>query len=65
MQRSKKDRFRSPHRTAEQRLRSGDVARLGSLEVYDQLDFRGLHDRQVGRRRALDNFLPSARGPPY
>ena len=31
----------------------GDTQRLGSLEVDDQLDFRGLHDREVSRLLAL------------
>ena len=40
---------------AEQRERDGEAERLGGLEVDDQLDFRGLLDRQVGRLLALEN----------
>src|SRR5713226_7517729 len=40
---------------AEQREREGDPERLGGLEVDDQLDLRGLLDRQVGRLFALEN----------
>ena len=40
---------------AEQREREGEAERLGGLEVDDQLDLRGLLDRQVGRLLALEN----------
>ena len=40
---------------AEQRERHGEAERLGGLEVDDQLDFRGLLDRQIGRLLALEN----------
>src|SRR6266498_1371608 len=43
-------------RAAEQREWDSEAESLGSLEVYDQLDFRRLHDRQVGRLLALENF---------
>ena len=39
----------------EQCERDGRAERLGGLEVDDQLDFRGLLDRQVGRLFALEN----------
>ena len=35
--------------------RDGEAERLGGLEVDDQLDFRGLLDRQVGGLLALEN----------
>src|SRR6266699_2082016 len=35
--------------------RHGDAERLGGLEVEDQLDFRGLHDREVSRLLAFEN----------
>src|SRR5688572_20648499 len=40
---------------AEQRERKGDAERPCRLEVDDQLDFRRLHYRQVGRLLALEN----------
>src|SRR6266481_1004650 len=42
--------------TAEQREWDGETERLCGLEVYNQLDLRRLHDRQVGRLLALENF---------
>src|SRR6516165_11207099 len=33
----------------------GNAERLGGLEVDDQLDFRGLHDREVSRLLAFEN----------
>ena len=39
-----------------QRLRHGNAERLGGLEIDDQFDFRGLHDREIGRLLALKNF---------
>jgi hypothetical protein len=33
-----------------------EAERLGGLEVYEQLNFRGLHDREVGRLHASENF---------
>src|SRR6266403_5177132 len=41
---------------AEQREWDGETERLCGLEVYNQLDLRRLHDRQVGRLLALENF---------
>src|SRR5262245_40752463 len=41
--------------TAGQRQRNGDAERTGGLHVDVQLDFGGLHDRQVGRLLALEN----------
>ena len=38
---------------AEQGGREGDAERLGGLEIDDQLDFRTLLDRQVGRLLAI------------
>src|SRR5215813_13399007 len=35
--------------------RNGNAERLGGLEVDDQLDFRGLHDREVSRLLAFEN----------
>ena len=32
-----------------------EAERLGGLEVDDELEFGGLHDRQVGRLLALEN----------
>jgi hypothetical protein len=40
---------------ADQRQRDSEAERLGSLEVENHLDFRGLHDRQVSRLLALEN----------
>jgi hypothetical protein len=40
---------------AEQREREGEAERLGGLHVDDQLDLRGLLDRQIGRLLALEN----------
>ena len=39
----------------EQRRGHFEAERLGSLEIDDQLDFRGLHDRQVGGLFTLEN----------
>ena len=36
-------------------MRHGEAERLGGLEVDDQLDFRGLLDRQIGWLLALEN----------
>jgi hypothetical protein len=41
---------------AEQREWDGETERLCGLEVYNQLDLRRLHDRQVGRLLALEYF---------
>src|SRR6267143_2804254 len=41
---------------AEQRKWDGEAERLCGLEVYNQLDLRRLHDRQVGRLLALEYF---------
>src|ERR1700682_297599 len=41
---------------AEQREWHCEAERLGGLEVYEQLNFRRLHDRQVGRLHASENF---------
>jgi hypothetical protein len=41
---------------AEQREWDGETERLCGLEVYNQLDLRRLHDRQVGRLLALENL---------
>ena len=41
---------------AEQRRWDGETERLCGLEVYNQLDLRRLHDRQVGRLLALEYF---------
>src|SRR5215813_5274688 len=40
---------------AGQRQRDGDAERPGGLEIDDQLDFRGLHDREVSRLLAFEN----------
>src|SRR6267142_4154011 len=40
----------------EQREWDVDAERLGGLEVYEELNFRRLHDRQVGRLHASENF---------
>src|SRR5437667_3662608 len=40
----------------EQRKWDGETERLCGLEVYNQLDLRRLHDRQVGRLLALKYF---------
>jgi hypothetical protein len=40
---------------AEKRQRHGKPERLGSLEIDDQLDFRGLLDRQIDRLLTLEN----------
>ena len=40
---------------AKQRERERDAERLGGLEVDDQLDFRRLLHRQVGRLLALED----------
>src|ERR1700736_3735948 len=40
----------------EQRQRHGEAERLRGLEIDDQLDFRGLLDRQIGRLHALENL---------
>src|SRR5713101_337237 len=40
---------------AEQRERDGEAEGLGSPEIYDQLDFRGLLDRQISRLPTLEN----------
>ena len=39
---------------AEQRERDSETERLGGLEIYDQLDFRGLLYRQVGGLLSLE-----------
>ena len=39
----------------EQRERESDAERLGGLEVYVQLDFCGLLDRQIGWFFAFEN----------
>src|SRR5215471_32560 len=36
-------------------VRNLETERLGGLEVYDQLDFRGSLDRQIGGLLALEN----------
>src|SRR6516225_5287186 len=41
--------------TAGQGQRDSDAERPGGLEVDDQLDFRGLHDREVSRLLAFEN----------
>src|ERR1700682_2335155 len=41
---------------AEQREWDCEAERLGGLEVYEQLNFRRLRDRQVGRLHASENF---------
>jgi hypothetical protein len=38
---------------ADERIGDSDAERLGGLKVDDQLDFRGLDDRQIGRLFAL------------
>ena len=38
-----------------QRLRDLDAERVGSLEIYDQLDFSGLLDRQITGLFAVEN----------
>src|SRR6266567_6881624 len=43
-------------RAAQQREWDGEAERFGSLEVYDQLDFRRLLDRQITRLLSLKNF---------
>src|SRR5262245_49907379 len=40
---------------AGERKRDSDAERPGGLEIEDQLDFRGLHDREVSRLLALEN----------
>jgi hypothetical protein len=40
---------------AEQRERDGETEHLRGLEVDEQLDLRGLNDRQVGRLVAFEN----------
>src|ERR1035437_4853069 len=40
---------------ADQRQWDGEAERLGGLEVEDQLDFRRLHDRQVGWLLGLEH----------
>ena len=47
---------------AEQRGREREPDRLGGLEVDDQLDFRGLLDRQVGGLVAFED--PAGIGRP-
>jgi hypothetical protein len=44
--------------TAEHRERDSEPERLGGLEAYEQLNFRRLRDRQVGRLLAL-GVLPA------
>src|SRR5262249_31247165 len=39
-----------------------DAERLGGLEVNDQLELRGLLDRQITRLCTLQNFVSVARG---
>jgi hypothetical protein len=39
----------------QQRFRDGDAERFGGLEVYEEFDFRGLLDREVGGLVALEN----------
>jgi hypothetical protein len=41
--------------TADQRERHGDAECLGSLEVYDQLDFRDLLDRKLRRLLSFED----------
>src|ERR1700756_5016067 len=40
---------------AKQIDREGDAERLGGLEIDDELDFRGLHDRQIARLLTLED----------
>jgi len=40
---------------AEQRKRHRQTESIRGLEIDDQLDFRGLHDRQLGGLLALEN----------
>ena len=40
---------------AGERQRHGDAERLGGLEVDEELDLRGLLDRQVGELVAFEN----------
>jgi hypothetical protein len=40
----------------EQRQRHGEAERFRGLEIDDQLDFRGLLDRQIGRLLALEKL---------
>src|SRR5881628_887952 len=44
-------------RPQQHRLRDGQAERLGGLQIDDQLELRGLLDRQVRRLRALEDFI--------
>jgi hypothetical protein len=41
--------------SGQQRLRDGEAEGLGGLEVDDELELGGLHDREVGGLFALEN----------
>ena len=51
-------------RSLEKRLRDGEAECLRRLEIDDQLEFRGLLDRQIGRLGALQDFVDLGGGLP-
>src|SRR5258708_22237143 len=65
MQRSKMQRLFDHLVGAQQDCRRKlDADRSGGFEVDDQLELRGLLDRQVGGLLALENLWPRIGGPP-
>src|SRR5215467_4366510 len=51
-------------RLEQQRLRDGEPQRLGSPQIEDQLELRGLLDGKITRVRAPENLVHVAGSPP-
>src|SRR5262249_33664090 len=51
-------------RPQQQRRRDGEAERLGGLEIDDEIEFRGLLDREVSGLGALEALVNVGRGAP-